>query len=103
VLTVDDLEPLKGQEPEPEKERHRIRLTSVLTQPVERLHACLLEDVRRIDSPPEPPVEAELDHPMQSVMVSLEQRTPQLTIARGDPAYGVQLFAGSWHGGHHNL
>ena len=77
-------QPLAGQEPEPEEERHRGVLV-VFRQPPGRVEARLLDDVGRVDPPLQPPVEAQGDHATQPLAVPAQQ-LPQSPLV---PAHGL--------------
>jgi hypothetical protein len=101
VVTVHDLEPLQGQEPQPEEKGHRVGLASVLAQPAECVHAGFLHDVRGIDPSLEPPIEPEHNRVAQAVMIPPEQLAPVLAVAGRDSPHRRHVFAGSGHGRHH--
>ena len=62
------MQPLGRQEAEPEEWRHR-RVGGVLGEPPRGIHERLLNHVRRVDAPLQPPVQSELDHPAESLAV----------------------------------
>ena len=80
VLPVLVQQPLAGQEPEPEEERHR-RVLAVLRQPAGRIEARLLDDIRRVDAPLQPAVEAQGDHAPQPVAVPAQQLPERPLVA----------------------
>ncbi len=57
MLSMHGQKPLSGQEPEPEKGRH-VRVSRILRGPAQNVDLRLLQNVRGVDSPLEPPVEA---------------------------------------------
>ena len=73
-------QPLAGQKPQPEEERHR-RVLPVLGQAVAGLEHRLLDDVRGIDPPLEPAVQAQRDHAPQAVAIPGQQLAPRRLVA----------------------
>ena len=65
-------QPLAGEEPQPEEERHR-RVVEVLRQPADRIEHRLLDDVGGVDPPLEPPVQPQGDHAAQAVAMPGQQ------------------------------
>ena len=65
---------LAGDQPEPEVERHRLRVAGVVGQPLAGLEIGVLEDVVGIDPAREAAVEPEPDQPPQPVALGVEQR-----------------------------
>ena len=63
---------LTGQQPEPEKKRHR-GVLMVLRQPPSRIKARLLDDIRWVDPPLQPPVQAKRDHAAQTLAVPTQE------------------------------
>jgi hypothetical protein len=66
LVWCSPLEGLGGQETEPQEHRHRLRFAEVFRQPAGGLEIRLLDHVRGIDPPLEPPVQAKGDHPPQA-------------------------------------
>ena len=77
-------QPLAGQEPEPEEERHR-GILEILRQPPGRIEARLLEDVGRVDPALQPPVEPQGDHATQPLAMPAQQLSQSSLI----PAHGL--------------
>jgi hypothetical protein len=69
---VDDQQPLGGEEPQPEEERHGFLLREV-GDALRRFEEGLLEDVGRVHAALEPPVHPEPDHHAQPVAELAEQ------------------------------
>jgi hypothetical protein len=69
---MEDLEPLSGEKSQPEEKRHG-PIFQVFWQAVHGLQVSLLENVGRIDPTLEPVVQAQTDHELEPVPVTLEQ------------------------------
>ena len=72
-------QPLAGDVPQPEEERHR-RILAILGQPPAGLQHRVLDDVRGVDPPLEPAVEAQRDHAPQAVAMPGQQLAPRLLV-----------------------
>src|SRR5262249_47485040 len=81
VPSVLLLHPLADQEPQPDVERDR-RVADEFLEPPHGVEVALLDDVRGVDAPPKPRVEAHRHHPSESVAVSLEQLDDGCPVAR---------------------
>ena len=82
---------LAGEEPEPQKERHR-GIAQVLGQPGRGLQIRFLDHVRRVDPPLEPPIHPQGDHAAKPISVPRQQRPQDLPIPlRGLLEYSVGL------------
>ena len=72
---------LAGDQPEPEVERHRLRIAGVVRQPLPGLEIGVLEDVVGIDPTREAAVEPEPDQPPQPVALGVEHRGERGLVA----------------------
>jgi hypothetical protein len=90
VAAVDLHQPLDGDQPDPEEDRHR-PVAGVVGQPIGRVEVRFLEDIGRVDAPPEPAVEPEPDHLVQLPTIPLPQGPECRTVTgRGGPnEFGV--------------
>jgi len=84
VLAAERLEPLVGEETEPEEEGHRGELEIVLDAP-RRLQERVLDDVGLIDAPAEAAVEAEHHQTLQSHSVALEESAHGASVSSPCP------------------
>jgi len=80
VDTVECLEPLAGEEAEPEVKRHA-GTPEVLFESARRLEEDLLKDVTRVNPLVKAVVKPERDHPLQALAVALEELTHRARIA----------------------
>ena len=71
---MDVGQPLAGDQPEPEVERHRRGVAGVVGDPLADVEIRVLEHVGRIDPAREPAVEPQADHPPQPVAIAVEER-----------------------------
>jgi hypothetical protein len=92
VVTVQGQERLASEEAEPEEWGHG-RLGDVLSRPPGDLKIGLLEHVRRVDPPPEPPVDAQANHVPQPLAVPGEQLGQRPLVAHLEAAEQVIIFA----------
>ena len=91
-------QPLAGQEPEPEEERHR-RVLEVLRQPPGGVEVGLLDHVGGVDPALEAAVEPQGDHPPQPVAVPRQQLRPGPLVApRGLLDQAVDVAVPRWRG-----
>ena len=74
-------EPLADDQPQPQ-ERRELRLPQVIVQPPGDIQIRFLDHVRRVEPSPEPPVQAQVDHPAEPVTVPLEQLREGQAIPR---------------------
>ena len=101
VLAVHPHEPLAGEEPQPEEERH-VRLPGVLGQPGGGVDVGLLDDIGGIDPALQAAVEPQRDHPPQAVARPHQQGAPGRLVPLCRPpeqASRLARFAG--HGSVH--
>jgi hypothetical protein len=81
VAAVQERQSLAHDEPQPEEEGH-VGLAKVFGKSGHRLDVGFLDHVGGGDSPLEPAVQAQGDHPAQPLAVAVEQGAPRLRIAR---------------------
>jgi hypothetical protein len=92
VVAVQEQQRLAGQEAEPE-ERGQGRPGEVLRGAAGDLEVGLLEDVGRVEPPPQPPVEAEADHLPQPLAVPEEQLAQGRFVPPLDASEQVLILA----------
>ena len=73
---MDELQPLKRQEPQPQERRHRVRLANVLGPTLRGLEERLLDHVRGVDPAAQPLIQPQRDHPPQSVAMCRQELSP---------------------------
>ena len=81
VVAMDVGQPLAGDQPEPEVERHGRGVAGVLGEPLADVEIGLLEDVGRIDPAGEPAVEPQADHPPEPLAIAVEERGQRRLVA----------------------
>ena len=64
-------QPLAHDQPQPQK-RRELRVPQVIVQPLGGIQIRLLEHVRGVEPSPEPPIQAQVDHPAETVTVPLK-------------------------------
>jgi hypothetical protein len=89
---------LAGDEAEPEEERHG-RPGNELAEPAGGLELGFLDDVGRVDSPLEPAIEAEGDHPLQPVAVPVEEKAEagRVTVGRSHDQRRIRVRTRTCH------
>ena len=73
-------QPLAGDVPQPEEERH-LRVLAIFGQAAAGFQHRVLDDVRGVDPPLEAAVEAHRDHAPQAVAMPGQQLAPRLLVA----------------------
>ena len=74
-------EPLTGQEPQPEKQRHRPGPGGTRPDAVLASSIGLLNDVGRVDPPLEPAIQPQGDHALEPVAVLGQQIAPRRLVS----------------------
>ena len=99
VEAVQRLEPLHGQEAQPEEGRHP-RIGGVFSQPAHGIQERLLEHVLGVEPPLKAPVEPEPDHLEQPPAMPREELAERMTIPCMDAAkeglIGVGMAGHEW-------
>ena len=81
VVAMDVGEPLAGDQPQPEVERHRRRVAGVLGEPPADVEIRVLEHVRGVDPAREPAIQPQADHLPQPIARAVEQRGQRRLVA----------------------
>jgi len=93
VLTMQGRQPQSDVQPHPEQ-RWELGVGQVGVEVAVNVEELLLDDVRRVESAPEPRVHPQLDHAPESVAVLLEERRQRLAVAAAKPVDHVGRVAG---------
>jgi hypothetical protein len=80
LQAMQSLEPLHGQEPEPDEGRNR-RVGRLFGEPARGVDERLLNDIRGIDATLQSSVEPELDHPAEPLAVLAEDLSQSVLSA----------------------
>jgi len=83
MMPVQGHQLLAGEEPEPQKERHRW-ITQVLGQSRRGFQIGLLDNVRRVDPPLQPSIHPQRNHAPEPISVPYEEgpQSPRITAGR---------------------
>ena len=81
VVAMDVGQPLAGDQPEPQVERHRRRVAGVLGEPPADVEIRVLEHVGRIDPAGEPAIQPQANPPAEPRAMAVEERGQGRLIA----------------------
>ena len=95
-------EPLADDQPQPQEWRE-LRVLQVIVQPPRGIQIRFLNYVRRVEPSPEPPVQAQVDHPQEAIPMPLEQLRERRAIPRSGEPEESACFARVIRRGHSHI
>ena len=93
VAAVDQRQAIADHQAKQQEDRQP-GIVEIALHPLRQVEEALLKHVGGIDPPPEPFVDAELDHAMQAIAMPLEQVGQGLAIPGADPLEQTDRFTG---------